>query len=407
MKRSLLPLAFALLATLPLTAGDGLLYQPEFGRFDERARENFVFPYPLDLSDSYLTFSYLSDTSCRLTLRGKTEVETAELPPLDGRRPYSTRVTPAYRPSFPLFSVSLRDSRGKPVPFSLFLTQKKDYTDQAQTASHERILSSEYPDEKEYLLYRWDRGNNILIFDFRDYEVQDRYLKRLAFFMEKPGYRGTLMTNEEMEGLHGWNAHDYSREGLASFYNLANESDFTLNDEEYELRQILLTQGILSFNGSEYTVGEGAIVSITRESSPVLRQRFITHETLHGLFFTDEDLRESIRRYWLGMPEDYREIWRFFMKNNFYDPRDEVLMYNEMLGYTLQLSRKEVAGYFVWRFNRIAELHPEDAPFIERISPYLPDVMLGIYDQLEYIVSRHYPYSNGSFQEEGTAEQQS
>ncbi|MDC7220406.1 MAG: hypothetical protein PQJ59_10720 [Spirochaetales bacterium] len=364
---------------------------------EDSTRRGYFFPFPLNLEQTDLSLTYRSDLSCLLVLEGLEDHMELILPPLDGESSLSESFSPSSLPDFPVSFISIQDWEGSQVSFSLSTsnsTQKNQEGD-----NHQTILSNEKELEDDYFLYLWDEGNNILIFDFKNYEVQDKYFKRLAFFMEKPGYRGTLMTDEEIEGLHGWNAHDYSAEGLVSFYNLAREEDFPLNREELDLRQILLNKGIILFDGKEYLTGEGAIVSITRETSPTLRQRFITHESLHGLFFTDEEFREEIRSYWMGLPENYREIWRFFMVNNAYDPSDEVLMYNEMLGYTLQLHRKEVAGYFQWRFNRIKTLKPENTEYIDRITPYLPEVMLMIYDQLEYLVSRRYPYSDGIFED--------
>ena len=40
----------------------------------------------------------------------------------------------------------------------------------------------------DYSIYRWDLIPSVLIFDFKDYVTQDRYLKRLAFFVEKVGF---------------------------------------------------------------------------------------------------------------------------------------------------------------------------------------------------------------------------
>ncbi|MDC7224295.1 MAG: hypothetical protein PQJ60_11180 [Spirochaetales bacterium] len=362
-------------------------------------RGECFFPFPLRLENSYLTLTYRSSLSCRLTLTNGKEETVLELPPLEGQGELSTKFTVETVPAHSLSLARLEDWNGNPVPFELELTPASDYSPFAPYSDHQTILDGEGEIPGDYLLYHWVEGNHIYIFDFLNYDIQDLYFKRLAFFMEKPGYRGTLMTDEEIEGLHGWNAHDYSKEGLAAFYNLALQQDFPLNRQEEDLKQLLLNLGILKFDGESYLTGRGAIVSITRETGAKLRQRFITHESLHGLFFTDEEFRESIRAYWFSLPKEYRAFWRFFMVNNFYDPEDEVLMYNEILGYTLQLHRNEVEGYFLWRFNRIKEIHPEKAPYVDEVTSYLPEVMLQVYDQLEYLAGRRYSYRNGAFHE--------
>ena len=54
------------------------------------------------------------------------------------------------------------------------------------------------------------------------------FFRRLSYFVEKKGFRGSLMTNSELEGMHGWNAHDYRPEDLALFYTVADKQDFPL-----------------------------------------------------------------------------------------------------------------------------------------------------------------------------------
>jgi hypothetical protein len=399
MKRYILILLLPLLF-LSLSHGlEPVLIIPgtDFPHDIEQENAYFFFPFPLNLRESLITLSYRSEISCVLEMSGKGGyTHTLSLPPLENSNMSYTleEILP-----FSFSSLYLRDIQGNPVPFKLKLTDKTSFVSFWPRADQSTILASPFDSKKDFHLYRWAEKEDILIFDFMSYEIQERYFKRLAFFIEKPGYRGTLMTNEEMEGLHGWNAHDYSSHGLASFFNLVQKEDFPINDEEKDFLKILLNRGILLYDGLSYLEGEGAVISISQESSRTLRQRFLTHETLHGIFFSDKDFQKEIREYWLAMPKDYREIWKTFMIYNFYDPSDEVLMYNELLGYILQLERKQVAGYFVWRFNRIIELHPDEKDSLEPIINELPKVMVQIYDNLESIVSRRYSYRNGYFNE--------
>ncbi|MDR3020364.1 MAG: hypothetical protein LBU66_05620, partial [Treponema sp.] len=92
----------------------------------------------------------------------------------------------------------------------------------------------------EYELFRWDRFPSILFFDYADYAAQDRMLKRLAFYVEKAGFRGRLAADSEIAHLHGWNAHNYRAEDLARFFQAARDADFPLHSEEHELERILL-----------------------------------------------------------------------------------------------------------------------------------------------------------------------
>ena len=54
-----------------------------------------------------------------------------------------------------------------------------------------------------YELFRWSDFPHVLIFDFLNYDVQNRFLKRLAFFVEKAGFRGRLAQDHEIANLHG------------------------------------------------------------------------------------------------------------------------------------------------------------------------------------------------------------
>ena len=148
--------------------------------------------------------------------------------------------------------------------------------------------------DARYEVFRWERFPSLLIFDTADYAVQERLFKRLAFFVEKAGFRGHLATDADIAALHGWNAHDYRAEDLAAFFEAARKTKFPLNAEETELRRILLASGLIRKAASAegfITSGEGAIISISRESVDYLRTLFITHEGFHGIFFQDKEFR--------------------------------------------------------------------------------------------------------------------
>jgi hypothetical protein len=93
--------------------------------------------------------------------------------------------------------------------------------------------------DRRYEVFRWENFPSLLIFDTADYAVQDRLLKRLAFFTEKTGFRGRLAPDDEIADLHGWNAHDYRAEDLAHFFQAARETNFPLLAEERERERIL------------------------------------------------------------------------------------------------------------------------------------------------------------------------
>ncbi|MBQ1822749.1 MAG: hypothetical protein II123_04840, partial [Lachnospiraceae bacterium] len=79
-------------------------------------------------------------------------------------------------------------------------------------------------------------------------------------FVEKNGYKGTLVSDDFVREKHGYNAHDYKGDDIARFFNLVNEKNFRINAREKMLRQILLDNGIILNNGDgTYSGGKGAV----------------------------------------------------------------------------------------------------------------------------------------------------
>jgi hypothetical protein len=200
--------------------------------------------------------------------------------------------------------------------------------------------------DRRYEIFVWDRFPSLLIFDTADYTVQDKMFKRLAFFVEKAGFRGRLAHDEEIAELHGWNAHDYRAEDLARFFQRARETNFPLLAEERELENILRLAGIIADFNSEIQAGKGGIISISRESAGYLRYRFMAHEGFHGLFFIDEDFRAFSKGRWQQLPPEAKRFLVSFFGFQQYDTADEYLMVNEFMAHVLQQSVSQAGRYF-------------------------------------------------------------
>ncbi|MFP4535742.1 MAG: hypothetical protein ACLFNP_08475 [Spirochaetaceae bacterium] len=233
------------------------------------------------------------------------------------------------------------------------------------------ILS--YPRERwrrrDFELFRWSAYPEILLIDTASYEQQSRLFKRLAFFVEKEGFRGTLLSDGELAGRHGWNAHNYRPEGLAAFFNAAEQREFALSEDELLLRKLLLREGLLIASDTEspYEPGRGGILSISQESYPQLRELLLTHEAMHGIFYEEEGFRDRVRRLWEEeLSEEEREFWRFFLSYMSYDPADDYLMRNEMQAYLLQYSPETIPGYFRFRIaERLRNGLPHQRSYID------------------------------------------
>jgi len=200
--------------------------------------------------------------------------------------------------------------------------------------------------DKRYEVFRWEQFPSLLIFDFADYAVQDRMLKRLAFFVEKKGFRGRLAPDSEIAELHAWNAHDYRAEDLAHFFNAARSAKFPLLDEERELERILLNESVIRRAGDTITAGEGGIVSISRESNASLRALFMAHEGYHGIFFIDADFRDFTRKRWRQLPAQAKRFIVSYFGYQQYDTADEYLLVNEFMGHILQQPVSQAGYYF-------------------------------------------------------------
>ena len=211
----------------------------------------------------------------------------------------------------------------------------------------------------DYELYAWDRFPNILFFDTKDYTVQADFFRRLAFFVEKAGFKGRILSDAELGNMHGYNAHDYSSEKLAEFFTALEKSTVQMNDKEKILREILLKNKILFRNGNGYSPGNGAVVSISQESAPYLRHSLSAHEVWHGLFFTDEDFRNySAAIYYTidSQAVDFIKGYWTSQKTLGYDTSDEVLMHNEFMAYIMQQPISAVSAYFL-RFASFASVN--------------------------------------------------
>ncbi len=223
----------------------------------------------------------------------------------------------------------------------------------------------------DYELYEWDRFPQILFFDTRNYEVQDRLFRRMAFFVEKQGYKGRLLTNEELGDMHGYNAHDYSAESMARFFNKASELNFPLNEEELLLKRILIHNGLLESDGFYVKANEGGLVSISRETPAWSRTNLLAHEGWHTIFFRDAEFRNFVSAvYYTFDPTSLDFLIDYFKSQPSlgYDINDEYLMHNEFMAYIMQQRLSEVANYFVHLANRgtVIDYTPQLASYVRK-----------------------------------------
>lgn len=200
----------------------------------------------------------------------------------------------------------------------------------------------------DFEVFEWSIYPEIVWIDSIDYATQARFFRRLAFFVEKRGFMGRLLTDEELATRHGWNAHNYRPEGLADFFNAVRRESFPINAYERELLRIVLHRGILveDENGT-FLPGVGGILAISQESWTELRSLLTVHEAMHGVFYQEPDFRRASFDYWENeLSARERAYWQDFLAWMTYSPDDTYLMVNEFQGYLLQQSEAAVRWYF-------------------------------------------------------------
>ena len=235
-------------------------------------------------------------------------------------------------------------------------------------------LIVEWPQKKwrtsDYELFEWEGMPHVLFFDFASYEVQNDFLTRLAFFAEKAGYKGTIVSDEFVKTKHGYNAHDYKPKDLAAFFNEAEAKGVQLNKRELLLRTILVKNRIITERkDGSFEEGEGAVVSISRESPDYLRWKFLAHESWHGIFFTNEAFRHKVSMLYNSFDDRSLEFIKTFWETQNgleYDRNDDYLMRNEFMAYIMQQKLSEVEPYFVSLAERwsVRQNEPELAEYI-------------------------------------------
>ena len=222
----------------------------------------------------------------------------------------------------------------------------------------------------DYELFQWDRFPGILIFDIADYKTQDAFFRRMAYFVEKAGYKGRLLSDSELEGKHGYNAHDYKPDDMARFFEKARKEQFPLNEKEELLKQILLFNGLLTLSADgSIAAGKGAVISISQESPEYLRRQLIAHEGWHGIYFTDDDFRNIVASIYYTLDSNTRKyLIRYFQVTPSlnYDTTDEYLLKNEFMAYLLQQSVNSTGDYFLKMAKRehSQQLAKEEADYV-------------------------------------------
>ena len=136
------------------------------------------------------------------------------------------------------------------------------------------------------------------------------------------------------------------------------------------LKEILAYNGVIKIaSNGEVTAGRGAAISISQESPIYQRTTLLAHEGWHGIYFSDEDFRNTVASiYYTIDPNTLAYLRNYFRVTPTlnYDVNDDYLMKNEFMAYMLQQSVQQTASYFV---NRAHGRHSQD--LIKKDADYI------------------------------------
>jgi hypothetical protein len=235
----------------------------------------------------------------------------------------------------------------------------------------------------DFELYAWDRFPNVLILDTASYDVQAAMFTRLAYFVEKAGHAGAIESVEALAGKHGYNAHDYKPDDLARFFTSARNQGVALTLEEQRLAGLLVENGVIRKTSEGYAPGEGAVISISRSSSPALRKLLLTHECSHGAFFSLASFRDASERAWGSLSLLEKELWTAFLASKDYDTTNHYLVVNEFQSYLIQQERKEVPAFQAITLSRMRAGPEPGASLARRLAAEHPESFLRSFDLLD------------------------
>ncbi len=235
----------------------------------------------------------------------------------------------------------------------------------------------------DFELFQWDRFPHVLIFDTASYDVQDSLFKRLAYFVEKSGYRGTIEDQSALAGRHGYNAHDYRAEDLARFFTEASGKGIALTAGENDLRQILVANDLIRETSGGFSPVEGAVISISRSSAPALRRLLLSHESAHGEFFSLPQFREGVEAVWESRSPVEKDVWADYLSSKAYDTTDHYLVVNEFQAYLFQQERQDVEGFQSVTLSRMKAQGGAAAVLAGRLLAEHPHSFLDSFDALD------------------------
>lgn len=230
--------------------------------------------------------------------------------------------------------------------------------------------------QKSYEVYRLSIGNNIIVIKFSSYAEQRKFFFRLTYFSNQNENEYNIQPASQYDGMHSYNANDYSAEILANFFNQLSNQNMDAEPGERVLLNMALSYKIIKKTNSGYLPLTGAIISFSIETEIKQRKRYLVHETMHGLFYTVPKLRESIFAIIEKLNPKEKYFWYLFLKHKGeldnrpglpgYNISNMYLVSNEIFAHVMQSELEDFDDYF---FNtyipRMMKMLPEEEQFLD------------------------------------------
>lgn len=116
----------------------------------------------------------------------------------------------------------------------------------------------------------------------------------------------------------------------------------------------------------------------------------MTHECLHGLFFTSNEYKSEIFNAFYELNDDELEFWKRLLDYRRYDVSNEYLLVNEFMAFSLQQPAEEVNEYFKgFLYKRMIAARPYEEDFVESFDSNYGNSFVNSVSKLENILYNH------------------
>ncbi len=246
--------------------------------------------------------------------------------------------------------------------------------------------------------YRWGSFANIFVLVSETRAIQRRYFARLAFFVEKRGFRGRILTDAELSGRHGWNAHNYHSSDLAAFFSVVPEG--LLTPEEKHLRGLLIHNNIIqtSTDGFQSSSSETGILGVSWDLGDRIRRLLLGHEALHGLYYEEPEFQAFVDEQWQGLDDDVKQFFQFMFSAYSYDGGFLPLVKNEMQAYLLQQPVDTFPTALTSIAARLKQYRPHQAAYVDTFFKQHRQTLIDLSRQFNDFINGRYGISAGAIQ---------